>query len=93
MKINDFIKAEDWNALGREKQLALRDGLRFMGYEVSDAWFPDVCVDYSFHIVLLCNSDLVAFLNGCATDYGLQRNRISLKEILAFIELTSFQVT
>lgn len=92
VKIGDYIKAEDWNALGREKQLALRDGLRFAGYAAPDDWFPDACVDYNIHIILQRGGDLVAFLNRFATDYGLQHNRISLKEILAFIELTSFQV-
>mgnify|MGYP001151818443 CR=1 FL=1 len=92
MKIGDYITAEDWNALGRDKQLALRDGLRFMGYRVYDAWFPDACVDYSFHIVLQSVGELVVFPKGFATAYGLQRNRISLEEVLAFIELTAFKV-
>ena len=41
MKINEYITAEDWNALGRDGQLALRNGLQFIGHKVSDAWFPN----------------------------------------------------
>ena len=87
MKISDYITAEDWNALGREKQLALRDGLRFMGYRVSDAWFPIRRLRGDTSVVGLYEDGDLAI----ARMYSV-RNRISLEEVLAFIELTAFKV-
>lgn len=87
MKIGDYITAEDWNALGREKQLALRDGLRFAGYRVSDDWLPKASVIRPAIIVLDNGSDLITLTGSCSAGYI----KFEMDQILAFIELTSFQ--
>ena len=89
MKGYDYITAEDWNSLGREKQLALRDGLRFMGYGVYDNWFPeDTLSGYLCAYLYSCGDLSVRIIDDM--DDG---TRITIPEILAFIELTSFRVS
>lgn len=89
MKINEHITIEDWNTIGRKRQGALRNGLRFMGFQVSDEWFPTATIRTKYShwgVFLYKNGDLV---------YGplqARTNRISLEEVLSFIELTSFGV-
>ena len=88
MKIGDYITAEDWNALGQKKQLALRDGLRFMGYQSSDAWFPEDTLSRHVCAYLYSCGELAAHI---INDMG-GGTRITIPEILAFIELTAFKV-
>lgn len=86
MKIGDYIKAEDWNSLGRRTQFALRDGLQFMGHRVKELWFPGTRIKQSVIVVLTSRGDLVV-------DYTTGRyNRVSKEELRSFIELTSFRV-
>lgn len=89
MKIGDYITAEDWNALGREKQLALRDGLRFMGYRVSDTWFPEEVMHITKMAYLYKSGDLASSFYA-RTILG---DRFTIQDINQFIELTSFQVS
>ena len=89
MKIGDYITVADWNALGRDKQLALRDGLRFVGYRVSDDWLPKASINGPAIIVLDNGSDLITLTGSCSTGYI----KFEMDQILAFIDLTSFQVT
>lgn len=89
MKIGDYITAEDWNALGREKQLALRDGLRFMGYRVSDTCFPEE-VMHIFKMAYLYKSGNLASAFIFRDNLG---DKFTIQDINQFIELTSFQVT
>ena len=90
MKIGVYITAEDWNALGREKQLALRDGLRFMGHACNDYCFPEVALDKHMCAYLYRDGDLLPRI---IYVMGNGDTRITIPEILAFIELTSFEVS
>lgn len=88
MRPYDYITAEDWNALGLGRQLELRDGLKFTGYRVSKKWFPpEYLKNGDFVVGLYEDGDLaVARIHSVS-------NRISLEEVLTFIELTSFRVS
>ena len=89
MKISDYITAEDWNALGRDKQLALRDGLRFMGHECEDIWFPSESVRQDVSVLLDNDSDLVSSF--CTRN--ILGDKFTIQDIDQFIELASFRVS
>lgn len=89
MKIGDYITVEDWNAIGRDKQLALRDGLRFMGYRVSDTWFPEEVV----HIIKLVYLNKSGDLASTFYTRTMLGDKFSIQDIDQFIELTTFKVS
>lgn len=86
MDVNCGISAELWNSLGRDKQLAIRDGLRFMGHRSWDIYLPGERIPYDHTIILDELGDLFAAYNPIIDDLSL--NFLTLEDVDRFIELT-----
>lgn len=86
MNVNCGISPELWNSLGRDKQLAIRDGLRFMGHRVLDIHFPEEKILLSYTIVMDKIGDLFPTYFKCIDESSL--NFMTLEDIDRFIELT-----
>lgn len=86
MNVNCAIHAKLWNSLGRNKQFALRDGLRFMGHRALDIHFPEEKIPLKYTIVMDKIGDLFPAYFQCIDESSL--NFMTLEDIDSFIELT-----
>ena len=91
MKRYDYITTEDWNSLSKDQRISLRNGLRFMGFPVCDGWFPNRDLD-GYNVLLDFYGNLISFKDDGVWSRDTFK-RIHLKDVLLFIELTSFRVS
>lgn len=86
MNVNCAIHANLWNSLGRNKQLAIRDGLRFMGHRALDRYFPTERMPNVYTVILDDDGDLYPAYDLHIDESSL--NFMTLEDIDRFIELT-----
>ena len=91
MRMGQFITIEDWNEMGLLSQLALRDGLNFLGILPPYIYYPP---PYIHSGILSAEAVIGLYPDGMLTIGNRAEfdTRFTLEDALAFIELTSFGV-